>query len=60
MIRISHSFRISDNIVLLYANGKYLVGKTKNILNDKNLSELYGIRVRIAEIKGRKILILAR
>jgi len=49
--------RIADTTVLLRSGREPVSGKTEYLINSDSLSELYGLRVRIAEIEERKVII---
>ncbi|MCH3962627.1 MAG: ABC transporter ATP-binding protein [Solobacterium sp.] len=51
-----HALEVSDHTLLLMKNGKSIFGETKKILNEQNMSEAFGVKIKIIEeeINGRK------
>jgi iron complex transport system ATP-binding protein len=51
-----HALEVSDHTLLLMKNGKSIFGETEIILNEHNMSEAFGVKIKIIEeeINGRK------
>lgn len=52
-----HALLLDDQVAVLHENGNLLVGLSREILNERLLSTLYGTTLRLFEVKelGRKI-----
>lgn len=44
-----HALEVSDHTLLLMKNGNSMFGKTKDILNEKNMCEAFGVNIKIIE-----------
>jgi iron complex transport system ATP-binding protein len=49
--------RYCDRCLLLFGDGRWLEGATNEVLNEDNLRDLYGIRIRQLEWEGRRIFV---
>lgn len=50
-----HALEVSDHTLLLKKNGRSMFGETKEILNEKNMCDAFGVNIKIVEedIDGR-------
>lgn len=51
--------RYSDRVVLLFGDGRWRAGATRDVLTAENLSEVYLTRIVEARIEGRKVFVAA-
>ncbi len=49
--------RLADKVVLLYGKGPLQVGRADEMLVPRHLADLYGVKARIIEDKGRRIIV---
>jgi len=47
--------RFCDQCLLLFGDGRWLLGATAEVLNEANLGELYGLPIRMLETGSRRI-----
>ena len=47
--------RFCDQCLLLFGDGRWLLGATAEVLNERNLGELYGLPIRMLETGSRRI-----
>jgi len=50
-------FRLADQVVLLRSGEAPLMGSPNELLTSEHLSRLYGVKARIVDIKGRKLIL---
>lgn len=46
-----YSFELNSVSLMLFGNGKYIFGKTSDIMTAENLSELYGVRIQVVNLE---------
>lgn len=51
----NHALMYSDNVLIIKKDRSYIFGKTKDVLTEKLLSDIYKIPIEIAEFNGNKV-----
>ena len=51
--------RYTDKCLLLYGDGRWILGETDDVMNEKNLSSLYGIEMQKIR-QGDRTLFIAK
>lgn len=49
--------KLTDQVVLLRGSGNPIMGSPDKLLTSKHLSELYGIRARVVNVEGEKLIL---